>query len=434
MNKLELKNSILKWFGDKQDDILIIEGPSQIGKTTFIKRFLNYSYFECLYIDVKQNINILNKLLNDTFNNADNFYPTLCFEFNKRVSNKLVTLIFDGIEYCPKLRQFFKSLIINKKINIIAISCGATGPLHYKDRLIPSNEIVYRFEPLTFYEFLKEIRQDVLADFLRNSINEKMPLTDYVSGNVYKLFKIYNLVGGYPSSVQKYIESQDIHSAIRNNRYILNLQFLHAESLLKDDDKQLLAMLKNDLFRLIKESKFNIVDDISIYKMKQLLSFLQEEHVINIATALDVNELSLDSYGKHILMSHQCFFYALLENFDFATYFNDIVVPNDVVLIDYFFNQKIMSNPLNYGVYKIHRYIQTDALLKTANKIHVVEIKSARTSTRINEYISEVSDDKICPGVVLLNRNICDFGKVLILPSYCSCFLTEYFNNSNKND
>ena len=309
MNYLNIdsfENRLNAWFRKKQDSVFVIEGPSQIGKTTFIQNYVRRHAVPNLYIDVKKHKDFLSNLLDDV-NSVNDFFTTLCFVLNKPFVSSHTLIIFDGVEYCPKLRLFYKRFIEYENVNIVAISCGASGPLHYRDRLIPSSETVEYYKPLNFYEFLIAIGQKLIAEHLRSSIINKLPISQYLSSNLYRFYKIYNLVGGYPSSIQMYLTENDLTRCIKNNSLILEKQFEHAADLLDTEGRSLLFAIRDNLLSLITKKKYSSFDNYSAYRTKQIIQFLEEEHIFNIPTDLDIGDFSKLSSGKRIYLSHQCF-------------------------------------------------------------------------------------------------------------------------------
>ena len=422
----DLKERLHKWSREKRESIFVIDGPSQIGKTHFIKEYLQYSGLIHLYIDVRAYKDLLERIMNDSYRSADDFYTAICFEFGKTPIVPLILLIFDGIEYCPKLRQFFKTLVKHSRINVLAITCGGTGPLHYKDLLVPSEEFVYHMQPLTFYDFMVCIGQRTLADHLNESITNKKPISEFLSNKIYSFYKTYNLIGGYPLTISQYKKKNDIYLCIETNKYIFQQQFEHALKFMSKDDAELLFKIRDNFPSIIKSGKYNAVDGISIYKMKQLLSFLEEEYVINVSTALDIRNQSNQSSAKKVFFSHQCFYYAIC-GFDKTNYFDGISVDHDIVLTDFYFNQRINNKPLNFALERSSRYFVSDALIVNNTSIYIVEIKNKRLSIDLNNNLSEKSEGMFRPGVLLFNSNVYRFDSVFVLPPYCSCFLNKLF-------
>lgn len=428
LNRDSIISKLRLWVAKKQNEIFVIDGPNQIGKTHLINEFFTYYPYSHIYIDVYQNKNTLEKLLDDVNATAENFYSSICFHFNLQMSQNLTCLIFDGIEYCPRLRQFFKTLVDYQKINIIAITCGGLSSSHYKNLLVPSEENVNYLFPMNFKEFLMVIGQQSLENHLLNTIINKEPTSEFLSEELYKFFKLYCLIGGFPKVVEKYIQSKDIVSCIAANKKILARQFEHATSLLNEEDKALMNDISKDIYQIVRYGKYNHLSSISIYKMKQLLLFLEDEYILNIPTALDINEPTNTSSGKTLYFFHQSFSHASNINFSHETYFDDLFLTESDVMTDYFFNQRIELNPIRYGISRIERYVNTDALLIIGSDMYAVEFKSKRLSIDYNLKITAISDGRIKPGLLLYNGHIFKYNEVTILPSYCSSFVSYCFN------
>ncbi|MBR5997358.1 MAG: ATP-binding protein [Bacilli bacterium] len=423
----DLKEKLHVWTQQKRETIFVIDGPSQVGKTYFLRKFLNYYNGNYLYIDVKLHLDMLEKLLDSSYKSAEDFYAALCFEFNSQPIVSLKLLVFDGIEYCPKLRQFFKTLVTHSRVNILATTCGGRGAQHYKNLLVPSEEDVNYMMPLNFYEFLKAINQKTLADHFKESIMHRTPISEYLSLKLYSSFKLYNLIGGYPLTISQYNEKNDIASCVETNSFIFQKQFEHAIGLMNKDDANLALELRDGFAKFVANGKYNYFSDITAYKMKQLLSFLEEEYVVNISTALDIKNSSNQSNAKKVFFAHQCFLNAI-GGFDKTTYFDDIELSNEVVLTDFYYNQKLYNKPLNFALDRSSRYSMSDALIVNNMNVYLVQTKQKRLSVDYNISMSKKSDGSFQPGVLLFNGNVFKYDGVYVLPSYCSCVLNELFD------
>lgn len=428
---ISLEQQLLHWCNKKRNSIFTIDGPSQIGKTHCIHHFVAHNPKKHIFIDVKKNKNILEKMLNSSHNTAEDFCAAICFELRRPAIQELTLLIFDGVEYCPLLRQFFKTLVQYEKVNIVAITCGGNGPSHYKNLLIPSEEEVHHLFPLSFYDFLIAIEQNTLAEYIFKAIIERRPISEYLSSELYRLFKIYNLVGGYPLTISQYIEKNDLNSIIETNKSIVREQFKHAMSLLNDDDCRIVDEIENNYLDFIKGNKYNSIDGVSSYKTKQILSFLEEEYIFNISCALDIRNLDNLSNGKKILASHQCFINSMNHNLDRTTYFDGNEIREEVVLTDFYFNQRRLNKELKYALLRGTRYFESDALVLNNSNAYLITVRNKRTYIDYNLRLSNEAENKIEPGVILLNDNVFEYGQVIILPSYCSCFLYLLLDRDN---
>lgn len=424
----ELNVTLDRWALKKREEIFVIEGPSQVGKTRFIKTFIQYKASSTFYVDVKINKALLEQLLLDTYLTADNFYSSLCFSLNYPYYQNLTLLIFDGIEYCPRLRQFFKTLVKCPFINIVAISCGGLRKMHYGNYLTPSEEQIHYLYPLDFADFLRAIGKEQQLSYAGRLIASCQPVSEYVSADLYRLFKLYNLIGGYPSVIETYNNTNDISKCILMNREIFMAQVKHAKDLL--DNNENVDLIVNNILRIVEKNKFNSLESLSPFKTKNLISFLEEEYIFNIATAYDLTSQNKLSSSKKLLLFHQSYYYALDNNFDREHYLSETFPSKKDILTDFYFNQRINNQYLIYGLIRNKSYLQTDALSFYKNSLIVVEVKEKRLTFDVNFRISDETERKIKPGIVLLNSNYFNFKDVCVLPSYCSSFIDNYLFES----
>ena len=423
-----LRETLNRWISLKRDEIFIIEGPSQIGKTYLINELMRFHH-NIIYIDVKSQKDLINNLLNDSYLSPENFYSSLAFALNYPVPNSLSTVVFDGIEFCPPLRQYFKTLLRHEYVNIVAVSCGGRGKLHYGDLLTPSEESVHTLMPLTFHEFLIAIGKDGLANYASQSLYANQPLSDLISSELYRYFKIYNLIGGFPSTVEFYIQQKDINSCIQKNNEIFQKQIEHLKETYTDTTT--IENIKEKFPNIILKNNFKAVEEVTAYKLKQAVFFMEEEYLLSISNAVDLLNTDNKSSSRHLFYFHQCFKYALNEGFDRDGYFKNVYPDVDDILTDYFFNQRIDSKPLAYGINREKTYKETDALFYRGRRPFIVEVKNKRLNLN-SLYSFDDSEKGLDNGIVLFNGNYFHFSFPIILPSYTSCYFAEYFPIGEK--
>ena len=216
------------------------------------------------------------------------------------------------------------------------------------------------------------------------------------------------------------------------NQTILIRQFAHAEDLLNAEDKVMMKTVAKNIFSIVNSGTYNSLQSISIYKMKQLLSFLEDEYVITMPTALDMENSSKQSSSKRLYFFHQCFYHATNNSFKNDEYFNNPFPTEFEVLTDFFFHQRYNSRPYQYGIYRQGKYFETDALLLSNTGVYGIEFKTKRLSIDYNMNIFKKTNGAIKPGILLFNGNVFEYGEVTILPSYCSCFLDTYIDKVSK--
>ena len=423
-----LQRTLTNWAIQKQNEIFVIEGPSQVGKTYFISEFLSYKKNH-IYVDVLKNRDLIISLLNDSYLSPDNFYSSLAFALNRPVPNSLSLVVFDGIEFCPHLRQYFKTLVQHPYVNIIAISCGGRGKFHYGDLLTPSEETVHYLMPFNFHEFLVSIGKDGLANYASQTLYSFQPLSDLISKELYRYYKLYNLIGGFPSVVDLYKNNNDINLCLDKNKEIFQRQINHL--LNTYSDSKTVSKMSENFQNIISKNSFKSVEGISAYKLKQAILFMEEEYLLNISNAVDLLNKENKSSSKRLFYFHQCFKYALDGIFDRDRYFKDTYPDENDILTDYFFNQRINSRPLSHGINREKVYKETDAIFYRARRPFIVEIKNKRLNLN-SLYTFDDSDKGLENGIILFNGNYFHFTFPIILPSYTSCYFTDYFPIGEK--
>ncbi|MFH1233667.1 MAG: AAA family ATPase, partial [Patescibacteria group bacterium] len=186
---------IIKYFNS--DDILVIHGARQVGKTHIlylVQDYLKENKKEFLYIDLEdsRNLDILNK-------GVDEFRKYLSeqgFDLAGFSQKEKMFVLIDEIQYLDDPSSFLK-LIADHHKNLKLIVSGSSSfaiKSKFKNSLA-GRTINFEAYPLSFEEFLVFKEYSGAAAILENN------LTDKTNQELVGLFKEYTLYGGYPKIV-----------------------------------------------------------------------------------------------------------------------------------------------------------------------------------------------------------------------------------------
>ena len=260
-----LKNKLEK------EEILLIIGPRQSGKTTVMRNLANSlkqhgktSFF--LNLEDKEYLNWLNQSPKNLFN----IFP---------IDIKRKTYIFiDEIQYLQDPSNFLKYFFDEYKDKIKIIASGSSAfylDEKFKDSLV-GRKIIFNLLTLTFMEFVRfknsEIIQD--ADFKNLTISQRE--------KILPLYMEYMTYGGYPKVVlSEEEEKKDVLADIAYS-YIKKDVF---ESNIRNDEYfyMLFKLLASQTGSLVNSSELANTLDISKTAIDKYLSVMQKSfHIVLI--------------------------------------------------------------------------------------------------------------------------------------------------------
>jgi len=241
-----------------KDDILLIIGPRQAGKTTVlhqIESFLKKRNDVCYFLNLEDPdyLSLLNK-------SPKNLFKIFPIDIKKRTF-----LFVDEVQYLDNPSNFLKYLFDEYKGKIKIIASGSSAfylDKKFKDSLA-GRKIIFNLLTLSFREFLKFKEQNELseANFKNLTLSEKDKIIPF--------YQEYLIYGGYPRVVLSPLEGK--REILRDIAY---------------------SYIKKDIY------ESNIRNDEIFYKLFKILSD-QIGSLINnseLANTLDVSRSAIDNY------------------------------------------------------------------------------------------------------------------------------------------
>lgn len=258
-----LFDRITPWI--KNDDILIIHGPRQIGKTTLLLMIMKYLIKtkktdpqDIFYFNAEDPL-----LQTDFFENYIDIY-----EFTKREKKDRAYIFIDEAQKIPNIGIFLKNLYDLKDPNIKIIATGSSS-LELKQKTheaLTGRKKIFQLYPFSFSEYLKLKTDDdkwITAD--RNP----------------ELFEKFITYGGYPkvalteSDFQKKTELQEIYSSYiqKDVKDFLNIEY-------PDIFNRLVRILADQVGNLINIQELSSTLGINRLTLEKYLRILEETFVI----------------------------------------------------------------------------------------------------------------------------------------------------------
>ncbi len=202
----KIDKTLYEWKNASSKNPLIISGPTMVGKSYSVINFGRTQYQNYIYVNLEFNPVVVSLLNKET--NIDRLFEKLCLLYNIKGDNNNTLIIFDNVDKYEKIISVlirFKEWPI--EYDVISICDNI---------VLPTNNTSYvgkitfiKMSKIDFEEFLIINGQKELLEFIKTSYQKckKNPFhsvaLDY--------FKLYLVIGGYPSVIQKYMETKDLN-------------------------------------------------------------------------------------------------------------------------------------------------------------------------------------------------------------------------------
>ena len=299
------------WKIKKDKNPLLIVGIRQCGKTRSILNFAEKNYKNVIEINFWNNPDYCSDF--DGELSVDTLVSNISLRFpNIRIDPKDTLLFFDEIQECPRARLAFKNFKNDGRYDVIGSGSylGINGYVVGDTTPAPTGyEEVFQMKTMDFEEFLwANGYEDMQIEELYDCFKNKKPVPE-VKHEIYeKLYTKYLCIGGFPNTIKKYVESNNLMECIRVNQNILfdmrsdfgRRKGKDGKPVFKSSE---VARIQNafDLIPtfLAKENKRFITSKIptgSSSDKSDAIEYLRQAHIVNKVHNLEVPALPLSAY------------------------------------------------------------------------------------------------------------------------------------------
>ena len=213
-------DELMKWKENGKKPLLVY-GQRQIGKTFIIEHFAKNNYETYIYTNLDEEASF-RSIFEQPDRTVDNIILSIRTLRQIRDLDPKTTLIFlDEIQACPGAMSSLKSFKKDGRYNIIASGSmlGIMDDLKEEDDddkkpISPMGDAKqYRMTSMDFEEFLwaNDIPQEAI-DLVRKRIRNGEPIESPIFEQFSRLFRIFQITGGMPASVQAYVDDRTTFS------------------------------------------------------------------------------------------------------------------------------------------------------------------------------------------------------------------------------
>ena len=215
-------DSWLEHFFTNNKKALLITGARQIGKTFSIRRFGREHFKQFVEINFIENPNLI-KIFSKATDRQD-----LLLRLSTITKQKLIprdTLIFfDEVQECPDIITAIKFLVEEGSYRYVM--SGSLLGVEIKDlRSAPVGYMtVKEMFPIDFEEFASAIGINrEIIDKLEEHFNTVSVVDEFIHTKMMEIFRLYLIVGGMPSVVEKYLETNNLQEVMTEQQSIVRL-------------------------------------------------------------------------------------------------------------------------------------------------------------------------------------------------------------------
>lgn len=421
----------------------LLEGPRRVGKSTIALEFAKNNYDSYILIDFSK----LTKDEEQVFENINDlefFFLQLQTVKGVTLSIRKSVIIFDEIQFAPKVRAAIKHLVKDGRYDYIETGSLISINKNVKDILIPSEEHKIDVYPMDYEEFCSACGYNY--SLLEQVLNHNRAMGQAVNRKLMRDFRTYMAVGGMPQAVDAFIKDKNFESVDRIKREILEL---YSSDFFKIDPSGRLSALFNSIpSQLANNNKFYITKvtnkKVSGKDRKLIFDLLNSKTVL---PCFKVNDPSIslnqtkDIDNFKLYLSDIGLFTTMLFNDKLSTNDNiyikllsDKLDVNLGYLYENMVAQIIAScdRQLFYYVFKndqTTRNYEIDFLTTDKNKLVPIEVKSSETKNHksINEFSKKYSS-RISRRILFSQDDISNDKMLELKPIYLALPIIKELN------
>jgi uncharacterized protein len=206
------------YYQNKEDNIPIITGARQIGKSFIIRETAKKSFKH--YVEINLQDDFDGDKLFSKIKTIRDFYFALTALYGNQLNNVDDTIVFlDEIQVYPNLISMLKPLKADNRYRYIA--SGSLLGVTLKHQFIPMGSIQeVKMYPMDFEEFLlaSGVNKDSI-DYLRECYQKRIVASETIHDIFLRKFKEYLICGGLPQAVKEFLKdniykTREIQSSI----------------------------------------------------------------------------------------------------------------------------------------------------------------------------------------------------------------------------
>ena len=432
----KITSKLEEWYKNS-DKALMITGARQVGKTYIIREFLKENIDKEYYVEFNLFENEQVKETIEKSKTSQDLLFRLSALSNKNFIKGKTVIFLDEVQCSSNIITAIKFLVEDGRYKYI-LSGSLLGTELKNIKSIPVGYMdILQMYPLDFEEFLlaNGLNTNVL-DKLKMNFETLTKVDDILHDKLIDMFHLYLIVGGMPSVVKKYLESNNLKDVVLEQEIICNL---YRADISKYDVNNRLYI--KEIFDLIpselnnQNKRFimkNLNEKLKFSRYENSFIWLKDADVALPCYCADEPKTPLVLSKSRNLFKLFCYDVGLLASqyMDNNLQIKILNKEKDINFGSIYENavaEELVSKGFDLYYFKSNRFGELDFLIENKGEVIPIEIKSGKNYQK-HSALSNVLDSKeynISKAFILSNENICTNGKKIYLPIYMIIFFKK---------
>ena len=432
----KITSKLEEWYKNS-DKALMITGARQVGKTYIIREFLKENIDKEYYVEFNLFENEQVKETIEKSKTSQDLLFRLSALSNKNFIKGKTVIFLDEVQCSSNIITAIKFLVEDGRYKYI-LSGSLLGTELKNIKSIPVGYMdILQMYPLDFEEFLlaNGLNTNVL-DKLKMNFETLTKVDDILHDKLIDMFHLYLIVGGMPSVVKKYLESNNLKDVVLEQEIICNL---YRADISKYDVNNRLYI--KEIFDLIpselnnQNKRFimkNLNEKLKFSRYENSFIWLKDAGVALPCYCADEPKTPLVLSKSRNLFKLFCYDVGLLASqyMDNNLQIKILNKEKDINFGSIYENavaEELVSKGFDLYYFKSNRFGELDFLIENKGEVIPIEIKSGKNYQK-HSALSNVLDSKeynISKAFILSNENICTNGKKIYLPIYMIIFFKK---------
>lgn len=429
------KSKLINWKATS-NKALLVTGARQVGKTYIIREFLKEEFGEDNFIEFNLIENELAKTTIENSSNSEDLLFRLSALTNKNMIKGKTIIFLDEVQVCSNIITAIKFLVEDGSFRYIL--SGSLFGIELKDiKSIPVGYMdSFQMYPLDFEEFLiaNGLNTNVL-DRLKTNFEKLTRVDKIVHSKLIDMFHLYLIVGGMPSVVKKYLETNNLKDVVEEQN---NINRFYRQDISKYDENNNLYI--KDIFDLIpselnnQNKRFimkNLNENIKFNRYENSFLWLKDAGVALPVYCADEPKTPLIlSKSRNLFKLFHCDVGLLASMYmDNNLQIKILNKDKDINFGSIYENaiaEELVSKGFDLYYYKNNKVGEIDFLIENKGVVIPLEIKSGKNYKRHNALDNLLVDSVDIPkAYIFSNNNIEVDGNKVYLPIYMIMFFEK---------
>ena len=366
----------------------------------------------------------------------------LQFKFHKRLFPRKSVVVFDEVQSCPLARQAIRKLVKDGRYDYIETGSLLSIRKNVQNIRIPSEETRMTLFPMDYEEFRWALGDEVTVPMLRDAFDARTSLSDAVTRQLLRDFRLYMIVGGMPQAVATYIETNHMGAVDAVKREILEL---YADDFRKIDPTgkatRLFYSIPGQLNSNASRYQFSsVIEQGKKDRVEEIVQDMEDSQVVMIAHHSNDPSVGMplheDSDRYKMYLNDTGLFITLAfkdkditENVIYQKLLNDKLSADLGYVYENVVAQMLMAagNLLFYHTWPTesgkHNY-EIDFLLSHGSKVCPIEVKSSgyKSHASLDAFWAKYPD-RVAQSYLLYTKDLRKDRNTLLVPVFMTMFL-----------